>query len=276
MCETSIFIMLSLIFPTITIVCETSIFLVGTIVCVRHFDVNIFLLYVVIQMSTSAASSDDDEFMVAYAAFQCMGSESSGKKKENPTNIPIMTGIQWAELTLQDSVECFNMFRMRRSVFLHLHDTLMENYGLTPSRRMCTKEALGMFLWTCGAPQSFRQVKNKFGHSLETISRKFSHVLQFVMKLAFHIIRPKDLLFGQIHPRLQEPRFWPHFRYCIGAIDGTHIPISVPASEQPKYIGRHGYPSQNVMVVCDFDMRFTFVVSGWPRSVHDTRVLLIS
>jgi hypothetical protein len=94
------------------------------------------------------------------------------------------------------------MFRMRRLVFLRLHNTLVENYGLTPSRRMCTKEALGMFLWTCGAPQSFRQVKKKFGHSLETISRRFSHVLKSVMKLAFHIIRPKDPLFGQIHPRL--------------------------------------------------------------------------
>jgi hypothetical protein len=73
---------------------------------------------------------------------------------------------------------------------------------------------------------------------------------------------------------LQEPRFWPHFRGCIGAIDGTHIPVYVSASEQPKYVGRYGYPSQNVIVVCDFDMRFTFVVSGWPGFVHDTRVLL--
>jgi hypothetical protein len=80
-------------------------------------------------MSTSAASSDDDEFMVTYAALECMGSESSGKKKKNPTNIPVMTGIQWVKLTLQDSVECFNMFRMRRSVFLRLHDTLVQNYG---------------------------------------------------------------------------------------------------------------------------------------------------
>jgi hypothetical protein len=50
--------------------------------------------------------------------------------------------------------------------------------------------------------------------------------------------------------------------------------VTVPASELPKYIERHGYSSQNVMAVCDFDMRFTFVVTGWPRSVHDTRVLL--
>lgn len=26
------------------------------------------------------------------------------------------------------------------------------------------------------------------------------------------------------------------------------------------------------MAVCDFDMRFTFVVAGWPGSVHDMRV----
>ena len=50
--------------------------------------------------------------------------------------------------------------------------------------------------------------------------------------------------------------------------------MTVPLSEQPKYIGRHGYASQNVMVVCDFYMRFIFVVTGWPGSVHDTRVLL--
>jgi hypothetical protein len=27
------------------------------------------------------------------------------------------------------------------------------------------------------------------------------------------------------------------------------------------------------MVVCDFDMWFTFVVTGWPGSAHDTPIL---
>ncbi|XP_014755851.1 protein ALP1-like [Brachypodium distachyon] len=27
------------------------------------------------------------------------------------------------------------------------------------------------------------------------------------------------------------------------------------------------------MAVCDFDMRFTFIVVGWPGSAHDTRIL---
>jgi hypothetical protein len=29
------------------------------------------------------------------------------------------------------------------------------------------------------------------------------------------------------------------------------------------------------MTVCDFDMGFTFVVIGWPRSVHYTRSVLL-
>jgi hypothetical protein len=37
-------------------------------------------------------------------------------------------------------------------------------------------------------------------------------------------------------------------------------------------MGRHGYTSQNVLALCDFGMRFTFAVAGWPGSVHDMRV----
>ena len=39
-----------------------------------------------------------------------------------------------------------------------------------------------------------------------------------------------------------------------------------------QHTGRHGYTTQNVLAICDFDMRFTFVVAGWPGSVHDMRV----
>ena len=91
--------------------------------------------------------------------------------------------------------------------------------------------------------------------------------------MAANIIKPKDPHFTTVHPRLQEPRFWPHFKDCIGAIDGSHIPVTVPLSDTPKYVGRHGYASQKIMVVCDFDLRFTFVVTGWPGSAHDTRIL---
>lgn len=95
-------------------------------------------------------------------------------------------------------------------------------------------------------------------------------------KLAADVIKPKDPTFSMVHRKLQEPRFWPHFRNCLGAIDGTHIPVTVPSTKQPVHIGSHGYPSQNVMAVCNFDMRFTFVVAGRPGSAHDIRIFLDS
>ena len=46
----------------------------------------------------------------------------------------------------------------------------------------------------------------------------------------------------------------------------------VPTKQVVQHMGRHGYTNQNVLAICGFDMRFTFVVAGWPGSVHDMRV----
>ncbi|KAL3844291.1 hypothetical protein ACJIZ3_001694 [Penstemon smallii] len=67
-------------------------------------------------------------------------------------------------------------------------------------------------------------------------------------------------------------RYYPHFKDCIGAIDGTHIKATLPKELQIPYIGRKGIPTQNIMVACDFDMCFTFVLPGWEGSAHDTRI----
>uniref|UniRef100_A0A8I6XVZ5 DDE Tnp4 domain-containing protein n=1 Tax=Hordeum vulgare subsp. vulgare TaxID=112509 RepID=A0A8I6XVZ5_HORVV len=90
--------------------------------------------------------------------------------------------------------------------------------------------------------------------------------------MAVDTIKPKDPDFRDVHERLRDSRFSPHFDDCIGAIDGSHIPMVVPAEEIVNHVGRHGYPTQNIMTVCDFDMRFTSVVAGWPGSAHDTRI----
>jgi hypothetical protein len=49
---------------------------------------------------------------------------------------------------------------MSRPLFDRLHDLLVSSYGLASSSKMTSIEALAMFLWTVGAPQSFVQVKN--------------------------------------------------------------------------------------------------------------------
>ena len=50
-------------------------------------------------------SGTDEDFMVAYIAMELMGSTSSvAKNKEVVPDVPVMTGIQWVEIQLNDRV----------------------------------------------------------------------------------------------------------------------------------------------------------------------------
>ena len=76
-----------------------------------------------------------------------------------------------------------------------------------------------------------------------------------------------------VSPKLHgSGKLWPFFRGCLGAIDGSHIHISPPASVQSLYRNRKGFLSQNCLFICNFDMLFTYVLSGWEGSATDSRV----
>ena len=79
---------------------------------------------------------------------------------------------------------------------------------------------------------------------------------------------------GQTPPKIRgSPRWYPYFKDCIGAIDGTHVTSGVPRSQSAAYRGRKHYTSQNVLAVVDFDLKFTYVLAGWERSAHDANIL---
>jgi hypothetical protein len=139
---------------------------------------------------------------------------------------------------------------------------------------MNTYEMLGIFLFICAGYESNRKGQNRFKHSGEIISRKFHEVLDCVIAMATDYLRPTDPNFWTMHKRIRNDRkAYPHFKDCIGAIDGTHIRVSLSPREQVRYIGKTGITTQNVLANCDFDMRFTYVAVGQLGSYHDTSVL---
>ncbi|XP_061340027.1 uncharacterized protein LOC133286609 [Gastrolobium bilobum] len=72
---------------------------------------------------------------------------------------------------------------------------------------------------------------------------------------------------------MDSTRFYPFFKDCIGAIDGTHIPAMVRGRDISSYRNRHGKISQNVLAACNFDLEFMYVLSGWEGSAHDSKLL---
>ncbi|XP_066344631.1 uncharacterized protein [Miscanthus floridulus] len=184
------------------------------------------------------------------------------------------SGMGWLMETVNTPGECHRMLRMNEVIFHDLHDVLVERYGLKPSKHINTYEMLAIFLFTCGGCESNRRGQNKFKHSGETISRKFHEVLDCVVAMAQDFLRPTDPNFRNVHKRIRnDKRAYPHFKDCIGALDGTHVRVFLSPEEQVRYIGKTGIATQNVLAVCDFDMRFTYVAAGQPGSLHDTSVL---
>lgn len=186
--------------------------------------------------------------------------------------VPLVPGLEWVERKLANRDSCYKMFRMSPTMFHQLHDLLKDSYDVKSSAKSSSIEALGMFLWIVGSPQSVRQAEDRFERSLGTVHNNFDKVLECVVKLAAGIIKPRDPKSRTMHGRLQNPRFSPFFNNCIGAIDGTHIQAVVPNNLVVQYTCRKNITTQNVIAVCDFDMRFTFVLAGWPGYVHDMRV----
>lgn len=76
-----------------------------------------------------------------------------------------------------------------------------------------------------------------------------------------------------VSPQISESsKLYPFFQGCLGAIDGSHIHLSPPATLQSLYRNRKGFLSQNCLFICNFDMLFTYILAGWEGSATDARV----
>jgi hypothetical protein len=76
------------------------------------------------------------------------------------------SGIDWVNRCFAGRARYFyKMFRMNPDVFMSLHDLLEPAYGLKSTRNISSVEALAMFLWIVGGPQSFSQAENRFERS---------------------------------------------------------------------------------------------------------------
>ena len=56
-------------------------------------------------------------------------------------------------------------------------------------------------------------------------------------------------------------------------VDGSCFRVKALNNFVQKYWGQKYYPTQNVLVVYSFDLKFTYVLPSWKESIPKSRIL---
>ncbi|GMP97485.1 hypothetical protein CsSME_00045720 [Camellia sinensis var. sinensis] len=102
--------------------------------------------------------------------------------------------------------------------------------------QLSLEESLAMFLFICGQSSGTRNAGDRFQYSNETIHRHFVLMMRALGNLVPFVIQPPNM--DVTHPKIQnDRRYWPWFKDCVGATDGTHIVVVAPEGDQMPYRG---------------------------------------
>jgi len=67
-------------------------------------------------------------------------------------------------------------------------------------------------------------------------------------------------------------KFYPYLKAALGAFDWRPIALHVPLSGVISHHNRKAQVSQNIFPACTFDMYFSYVLTSWKGSAHDSHV----
>ncbi|KAG2400089.1 uncharacterized protein HKW66_Vig0100570 [Vigna angularis] len=173
---------------------------------------------------------------------------------------------------LVHTTQCRDIIRMGQEAFINLCERLRSTGLVKDAIRSTVEEQVAQFLYIVGHNVKNRSVAFFFHRSGATVSKFFHNVLDAVITLESEFLtQPSG---DEVHPYvLNNTRFYPYFKDCLGVIDGTHVRVRVAREDAPRFRGRKDWPTQNVFAACDFAMKFTYVLAGWEGTASDSRIL---
>ncbi|XP_074346284.1 uncharacterized protein LOC141685059 [Apium graveolens] len=163
---------------------------------------------------------------------------------------------------LSNRAKCRDTIRMNKETFLKLCKILISDGGLRPTQQMSVEEQVARFLHIIGGDERNRFIYWVYLRSSSTTSRTFHRVLKAILTIEDRFLQQPN---GKIIPQeiRKKRRFFPYFKDCVGAIDGTHVRVRVPSKDVPRYRDRKGYPTINVLVAC----KYYLVDAGLPHRI---------
>nr|GFB81858.1 putative nuclease HARBI1 [Tanacetum cinerariifolium] len=173
---------------------------------------------------------------------------------------------------LSTNNNCRKIIRMSVDAFKILCQKLENECDLRRTQRMSVEEQVARFLHIVGNDFRTRFVSWLYRRSVSATCRHFHRVINAIISLKNQYTKQPtgDIVQKEIQDK---PIFYPFFKDCIGAINGTHVRVRVSNRYALRYHGRKGHPAINILVACTFDLKFTYVLSGWEGTTSDLRIV---
>ena len=179
-----------------------------------------------------------------------------------PIHTSKLSGYDYIQEILANSAHprtCRDVMRMNRHAFLELRKELVTHGGLKASRYMTTEEMIGIFLFIVGGANSNRDTQDRFQRSGDGVSRSFHRVLNALYGIYPRWVKLPNPLMGTPREIRTEPKYSSYFSKCLGTLDGSHIYANPDLDDRKRCRNRKGWYSQNMLGVCSFDLRFTYI-----------------
>lgn len=161
-----------------------------------------------------------------------------------------------------------NVCRMEKQAFRTLLHILETEGGLVDNDTVIAGEKI-MILIDALCGWSNRTIAERWQHSGSTISICIQDVIRALLKCKRYFFAEPEDLPDSIR---NNPKYFPFFRDCIGALDGCHISAVVSPEHAVVFRNRKQQVSQNMLGVVNFQMIFTYALVGWEGSGHDGNV----
>nr|XP_033946564.1 protein ANTAGONIST OF LIKE HETEROCHROMATIN PROTEIN 1-like [Pseudochaenichthys georgianus] len=183
------------------------------------------------------------------------------------TVVPTYTDEQW----IKD-------FRMSKQSFQYLCSRLGATLGRSDTNfRECVPvcKKIAIALWKLATNSEYRTISHLFGVGRSTVCCCVHEFCSSVVTLLLPEFMP-----WPNSEKLKEMALFFERRWgvpqCVGAVDGSHIPILRPEEHHNEYFNRKGWHSLVLQGVVDGKGLFWSVFVGLPGSMHDSRVLGLS
>ena len=133
------------------------------------------------------------------------------------------------------------------------------------------EKRVAITLWCLATPAEYRTVAHLFGVARSTVCEIVHETCNAIVAclMGMYIKFPSGDQLDKVVDGFFTQWGVPN---CVGAIDGSHIPIAAPAGNHTDYYNRKGHYSIILQGLVDANYCFLDVYIGWPGSVHDARV----